>query len=324
MGQVRHPLSPVFVAKTRQEYNMGMNDDIFNEIRVVEDDLTKAANSLSFTVNGFCVPCNHATKFCVDLLAGGRLENGKLIPNWRERLVCPSCQMSNRQRLMATLMKQHLQSTVVQQNVYLMECTTPLYQWTRTHLGAHLIVGSEYFGAQYQLGEVVKAWRYHPSLNYHQLVPAIRHRASLFYSMYRLGGVQHEDVTRLSFESGSLDLIVSNDVFEHIPNPEVAFSECARVLRTGGVMLASFPFHSDVDSSITRARASGGKLVNIMPPIYHGNPISSDGSLVFTDFGWDVIEHIKQSGFSKAKMEVYASAEHGHLGGGQKIFCLIK
>jgi SAM-dependent methyltransferase len=225
---------------------------------------------------------------------------------------------------MATLMMQHLQSATARKNMYLMECTTPLYQWAIKKFGSHRIVGSEYFGAQCQPGEIIKAWRYHPPFNYSQLRAAIRHQASLFYSMLRLEGVQHEDVTRLSFESDSLDLIISNDVFEHIPNPKTAFTECARVLRTGGVMLATLPFHVDVDSSITRASIADGELVNLLPLMYHGNPVSSGGSLVFTDFGWDVIEHLKQAGFSEVTIKCYSSAEFGHFGGVQIIFCLTK
>lgn len=324
MSNVKHQLNSVFVASNRQDFNAGLANEAFNKVRLVEENLTESTNSHSISVKGFCLPCNHATQFGVDLLAGGRLEGGRIIPNWRERLVCVSCRMSNRQRLMATLMMQHLQSATARKNMYLMECTTPLYQWAIKKFGSHRIVGSEYFGAQCQPGEIIKAWRYHPPFNYSQLRAAIRHQASLFYSMLRLEGVQHEDVTRLSFESDSLDLIISNDVFEHIPNPKTAFTECARVLRTGGVMLATLPFHVDVDSSITRASIADGELVNLLPPMYHGNPVSSGGSLVFTDFGWDVIEHLKQAGFSEVTIKCYSSAEFGHFGGVQIIFCLTK
>lgn len=322
MSNIKHQLSPVFVANNRQDFNAGLANEVFNTVRLVEEKLIDSANSHSFSVNGFCLPCNHETKFAVDLLAGGRLEEGKPIPNWRERLVCAICRMSNRQRLIATLMMQHLQSTTARKDVYLMERTTPLYQWTIKQLGSHRIVGSEYFGDKYQPSEIIKAWRYHVPFNSAQWLNAIRHRAKLFYSM--LGGVQHEDVTRLSFESESLDLIISNDVLEHIPNPKTAFSECARVLRTGGVMLATFPFYVDIDSSITRASIANGELLNLLPPMYHGNPVSSGGSLVFTDFGWDVIEHLKQAGFSEVTIKGYSSAEFGHLGGVQIIFYSTK
>lgn len=51
--------------------------------------------------------------------------------------------------------------------------------------------------------------------------------------MHNLLGIRHEDIEKLSFKDASLDLGVSNDVFEHIANPLDAFKACARVLRPG-------------------------------------------------------------------------------------------
>jgi SAM-dependent methyltransferase len=135
-----------------------------------------------------------------------------------------------------------------------------------------------------------------------------------------VNGIRHEDVENLSFSDGEIDLIVSNDVFEHVPNPSKAFAECTRVLKKGGVMLATLPFHQNEDNSIIRAKIIDGKLEHILPPEYHGNPVSADGSLVFTDFGWDILDVIKRAGFSKVSLDVYASTELGHLGGGQILF----
>ena len=137
-------------------------------------------------------------------------------------------------------------------------------------------------------------------------------------------GIRHEDVENLSFSDDALDLIVSNDVFEHVTDPARAFAECVRVLKVGGLMLATIPFHSNNDLSITRAKLVNGRLEHILPPSYHGNPVSADGSLVFTDFGWNVLKEMQAAGFSDVSIEVYSSVEHGHLGGGQLIFRLTK
>ena len=89
-------------------------------------------------------------------------------------------------------------------------------------------------------------------------------------------------------------------------------------------MFATMPFHCSNDDSICRARVVRGKLQHILSPRYHGNPVSNNGSLVFTDFGWDVLKEMNISGFSDASIELYASAKFGHLGGGQLIFRLVK
>lgn len=89
-------------------------------------------------------------------------------------------------------------------------------------------------------------------------------------------------------------------------------------------MLATIPFHSANDLSVVRSRLSNGTLEYILPPIFHGNPVSADGSLVFTDFGWDLMSVMRDAGFADVNVDVYASTEFGHLGGGQLVFRLVK
>jgi hypothetical protein len=63
---------------------------------------------------------------------------------------------------------------------------------------------------------------------------------------------------------------------------------------------------------------------HILPPAFHGNPVSADGSLVFTDYCWDLLDIMKESGFADVTVDVYASPELGHLGGGQLVFRALK
>jgi SAM-dependent methyltransferase len=174
-----------------------------------------------------------------------------------------------------------------------MEQVTSVYNWAIATFKNHAIVGSEYLGHEYDGGTIIK-------------------------------DIRHEDVENLSFPDEALDLIVSNDVFEHVPNPAKAFSECARVLKSGGVMLTTIPFYIKNDKSITRAKKIDKLLEHVLPPSYHGNPVSANGSLVFTDFGWDVLKEMQAAGFSDVSVEIYASVELCHLGGGQLVFRLIK
>lgn len=48
---------------------------------------------------------------------------------------------------------------------------------------------------------------------------------------------QVEDAAKLSFEDSSIDLVLSQNVFHHIPNWEAAIQEIARVLRSGGYLI---------------------------------------------------------------------------------------
>lgn len=48
-------------------------------------------------------------------------------------------------------------------------------------------------------------------------------------------------VTTLPLQSASLDIVICNQVIEHVPGPEVAIDEIARVLRPGGVAVIGVP-----------------------------------------------------------------------------------
>jgi hypothetical protein len=315
-------LLPLLRARSHLEFITLMPKDAISEIEEFERSMSKMASK--GRVKGFCLPCGKTVSFRFDMKSGGQRNGDFFFPNWRERLICPKCKMSNRQRLVATLVMRHFSSCATKQDVFLMEQTTPLYKWMSEQFDNHSIVGSEYFGSKYHGGSIVGPLNYHAPLRLYDPLNTLQHKFSLLISMLKMGGIRHEDVTKLSFPDASMDVIVSNDVFEHVPNPMKAFVECARVLRGGGVMITTIPFHCNNDESICRAKMVRGQLQHILPPTYHGNPVSTNGSLVFTDFGWDVLEEMRTSGFSDVSVEVYASIKFGHLGNGQLIFRLVK
>lgn len=56
--------------------------------------------------------------------------------------------------------------------------------------------------------------------------------------------LRREDVTRpLRLAGGSLDGVVSLDVLEHVPDYRAALREFSRVLKPGGVLVLTVPFH---------------------------------------------------------------------------------
>lgn len=286
-------IHPVGVVGGRAEYEALMEGKGIADMAALERDVLSRAPQEVFSVPGRCDGCGRRTDFLVDLEGGGiRLDDGTFLPNWRERLVCPRCGMNNRQRLMCVLIRQQLEGRQGSR-IYLMEQVTPIFQWARENLPDHELTGSEYLRGDLESGSVVD-------------------------------GIRHEDAQALSFESGSLDLIVSNDVFEHVPDPAAAFAECARVLKPGGTMLATFPLDAERDQSQTRARMVEGRLEHLFPPIYHGNPMSPDGSLVFTVFGWEVIGTLKSCGFTSVAAEVYRDGKCAHLGEGLIVFRAMK
>ena len=49
------------------------------------------------------------------------------------------------------------------------------------------------------------------------------------------------DAEQLPFEAGTFDRIVCSEVLEHVPDPDVVLAEIARVLKPGGIFVASVP-----------------------------------------------------------------------------------
>ncbi len=270
-----------------------------------------SAESPPVHLRGFCLVCNALSTFVLDYRAGGAPDTG---PNWREDLICRRCHMSNRQRLLA-----HLAAVEAagrrQPALYLMEETTPLYRWFRRQFGQ--VRGSEYIYAACEPGQRVLPWQLNSGINRAQPLRSLYHFANLTLRALLLGGIHHEDVTRLSFPADSFDAIVSGDVFEHVPEPAKAFEECARVLKPDGVLLATLPVNWLRDDSVTRARLGiDGALSLATTPVYHGNPLSDEGSLVFTDFGWDVLSSMAGAGLRNVSMALYRAPECGHPGPG--------
>lgn len=87
-----------------------------------------------------------------------------------------------------------------------------------------------------------------------------------------------EDATRLSFADASVDLVVAQMVFHHIPAWPVAASEIARVLRPGGIA-----YWCDL--------VVAGGLVPVLRPLAQFFGVCSSGSVdaAFASAGMDVL-----------------------------------
>ena len=113
-------------------------------------------------------------------------------------------------------------------------------------------------------------------------------------------GIRHEDALALSFADAAFDAFMSNDVFEHVPDAPRAFAEAARVLRPDGVHVFGIPCYADRVEAARGAELREGQLVHLLEPQYHGNPVGDGQSLVFYDYGWDVLRVCTGAGFADA------------------------
>lgn len=247
----------------------------------------------SWELPGFCELCGTATKFGMDWFNCHDHPVFGKTPCYRERMICNTCGMNNRLRFVASYLLDQVNSHDFT-DIYLYEQLSLFYGYIANRLGNRSVIGSEYLGPDREAGITVN-------------------------------GIRHEDALQLSFASSSLDVAVSNDVYEHVTDIDRTLAEAYRVLRHNGKLLISVPFQPAEAVTTKRAEVVGGAVRFLAPARYHGNPLAEEGSLVFYDFGWDLLQKCRHAGFTDAYMLAYYSLMFGYIGGGvQFIFVAEK
>ncbi len=119
----------------------------------------------------------------------------------------------------------------------------------------------------------------------------------LNYSEYapRNKSIRHEDLQALSYKNESLDLVLTSDTLEHVPDYMLALKEIYRVLKPGGHHIFTIPL---LFSRKTRRRIAlkGGEVVETMKGSYHGS--GEPDNLVASEFGIDFLDDLRSIGFS--------------------------
>jgi SAM-dependent methyltransferase len=259
---------------------------------LLADHMNYLANQTPVKRSGFKIPgysytAGKQVEFIVDYQHAG--ENGGVV--WRERVCCPVTYFNNRMRATFHLFDIEMEPYSDKQ-IYITEQVTPIYRYFADRFPQ--TSGSEFLGDIVPLGSK------------------------------NIAGIRNENLCNLTFDDNFFDTLISLDVFEHIPNYQSAFSECARVLKSGGKMMWSVPFVSTFSKNSIRARMVNGSIQHDLPPEYHGDPLSDKGVLCFQHFGWEMLDQIKTAGFSDAYAICYYSKEFGYLGGEQFMFVAVK
>ena len=213
----------------------------------------------------------------------------------RESLVCPGCSTNARMRAGMALLVALAPSPDAQ--VYITEQASPSFVWLqKRYRNAH---GSEY-GADPELTRGLRQY---------------------LHDLGGAGEIRAEDVTKLTFADASLDAIGSFDVLEHVPDYRAALREFARPLKPGGSLVLTAPLLHLAEASVERARVNAdGSVEHLLPPEFHGDPLSGDGILCFHHFGWDLTDHARAAGFRRARMVMPWSP---HLGLSANLWTLV-
>jgi hypothetical protein len=106
-------------------------------------------------------------------------------------------------------------------------------------------------------------------------------------------GYRCENLEHLTFPDAAFDLVLTQDVFEHIFHPDRAIREIERVLRPGGAYIMTVPIVMKSRESQRRAGIDErGNAVYLKDAEYHGNPIDASGALVTVDWGYDILSYL--------------------------------
>jgi len=222
-------------------------------------------------IHGMCTCCCDPTRFDFSAVA----DEAQPFPNWREELRCARCGLIMRWRYCFTFLDELLRGRL-DARIYITDNASPTFAWL--HARYPNAIGSEFVR-----DEATRA-RLDTYLAHLTGEPSIQ--------------VRHEDVTALTLDAESVDAVLSFEVLEHVPDYPAALREFLRVLRPGGSLLLTVPFLEAGRDTIVRARVlPSGQVEHLLEPEYHGDPTSDDGCLCYYNFGWDLLEMLRETGF---------------------------
>lgn len=256
----------------------------YDRRRKIEERLLTGGNE--FSVPGYCYITSQYTEFTVKWDRTETRGHRKM-PRWRETLLSDGI-YNNRMRASMHLFEQILRPRR-EDPIYITEQCSPLYAWLKNKYPN--TIGSEYLGVK--------------------VAPeGLDER-----------GIRNESLTALSFPDQSMQFVLSFDCFEHFADYKAGLRECARVIKPGGSLLITVPFRCDSAHNIVRAKdREDGTVEHLLPPEYHGDPLSKKGCLCYYHFGWELLDDMRAVGFRDPRACLYWSREFGYLGIEQILF----
>jgi SAM-dependent methyltransferase len=151
--------------------------------------------------------------------------------------------------------------------------------------------------------------------------------SSQFYLGVTYGSIKNgfrcENLEEQTFVDDLFDIVITQDVMEHILNPAKAFAEIARTLKPGGTHIFTVPLYAG-RKTLVRAIEENGTLKHLQPADYHKNPINLDGSLVVREWGDDMVEFIRETSGVSTQIYLMHDRKLGIDGNFLEVFVSVK
>lgn len=213
------------------------------------------SNTPYFQGQGYCPAYESAT----DFVAEG--------PYFRNTLKCVKCKSAPRNRALMHILSSYYPNW---KNLHIHE-SSPGWDIVSQRLAKEC---KNYIASQYD-----------PSIAFGTLIDAPKLPCKKY---------SNQNLEAQTFPDNSFDLVITQDVFEHILFPNLAIKDIARTLRVGGATLMTVPILRKKNASQRRAALINGEIHHLVEPAqYHGNPISGKGALVTVDWGYDIVSYLQ-------------------------------
>ena len=127
-----------------------------------------------------------------------------------------------------------------------------------------------------------------------------------------INNYHNQDLENQTFADESFDVVVTQDVMEHLYNPGKAFAEIARTLKPGGAHIFTVPLvNKHKPSEVWAVKDQNNNPVFFKTPDWHDNPIDSLGSPVTMHWGFDIVHFIKENSGLETGIEHIDNLDYG-------------
>jgi len=231
----------------------------------------------------YCPICGMKTLMLVDLI------------NLRGTNFCLLCSANNRNKGIADILKKVLVIKLLHKEINLNKLKELLTKINldKFSLKSLLSLSKNEDLRIYEpssIGAIFNVLENYPNFLYSEYFPKPELKGGQEYK-----GIRFEDLQALSFKHNYFDIIITQDILEHIKNYSLSFKEIYRVLKPFGIHIFTVPF--DKNEKTLQYFDDEGNLLG-EKIIYHKDPLRSEGSKVFTQFGYDLINIMREFHFS--------------------------
>ncbi len=226
-----------------------------------------------------------------------------LLPNgfyFRETGFCPCCERNTNFIAHHAWLRDHFKCTTcesIPRNRALLQILAKYYpSWRSLSIHESSPTGGGASARLRKSGTNYVASQYHPNHKFGSMI----------------GHFRNEDLEKQTFNDRSFDVVVTQDVLEHVYDPAQAFKEIGRTLKPGGAHIFTVPLvNKHQPTQIWATRNADGSPNFLHTPDYHGNPVDPKGSPVTMRWGYDIVNFIKEASGMDTTIEYLDDLSHG-------------